>query len=173
MYGLSLLPEYDWSLHRSCIICILPSRCLAIGAPDAEIKLQLLSEIAQEHAVEWDSHRAHQEMVAGKAFFDLHFLQQKEANSCLSITTNDLLEAIGDTPSNSDNSAYINFQIVITFQSNMPNTIQDRRSEYLHSRCWRNICSVLYLCRCSSPDIQHVQQSRGRATTQQLWWAPK
>ena len=41
-------------------------RCLAIGAPDAEVKLQLLSEIAQEHGVEWDSHRAHQEMVAGE-----------------------------------------------------------------------------------------------------------
>ena len=43
------------------------SRCLAIGAPDAEVKLQLLSEIAQEHSVEWDSHRAHQEMVAGNS----------------------------------------------------------------------------------------------------------
>jgi len=40
-------------------------RCLAIGAPDQETKLQLLSEIAQEHEVEWDSHRAHQEMVTG------------------------------------------------------------------------------------------------------------
>ena len=47
---------FSWS--RCC-------RCLAIGAPDAEVKLALLSDIAQEHSVEWDSHRAHQEMITG------------------------------------------------------------------------------------------------------------
>ncbi len=40
-------------------------RCLSIGAPDQETKLQLLSEIAREHGVDWDSNRAQQEMVAG------------------------------------------------------------------------------------------------------------
>lgn len=58
-------------------------RCLAIGAPDAEVKLQLLSDIAQEHGVEWDSHRAHQEMVAGKHFKQMAGVEGLAEPPCL------------------------------------------------------------------------------------------
>ena len=64
------------------LMATLHSRCLAIGAPDAEVKLQLLSEILQEHDVEWDSHRAHQEMVAGKFFSSLSSLCPYRAAVC-------------------------------------------------------------------------------------------
>ena len=56
-------------------------RCLAIGAPDAEVKLGLLSDIAQEHSVEWDSHRAHQEMITGNGI--LHMQTHAEGSSRL------------------------------------------------------------------------------------------
>ena len=41
----------------------MPARCLAIDAPAAEDKLACLSEIAQEHGVEWDAAGAAADML--------------------------------------------------------------------------------------------------------------
>lgn len=38
-------------------------RCLAVDAPSPEEKLSWLSDIAQEHSVEWDAHAAALEML--------------------------------------------------------------------------------------------------------------
>ena len=37
--------------------------CLAIDSPAPELKLQTLSEIAQEEGVEWDAHAASQDLL--------------------------------------------------------------------------------------------------------------
>lgn len=44
------------------IYCML-HRCLAVDAPGPEEKLTWLSDIAQEHSVEWDAHAAALEML--------------------------------------------------------------------------------------------------------------
>ncbi len=41
----------------------LSCRCLAVDAPSPEEKLTWLSDIAQEHSVEWDAHAAALEML--------------------------------------------------------------------------------------------------------------
>lgn len=60
--------------------------CLAIGAPDPDLKLQILSDIAQQHEVEWDSHRAHQEMLSGllstSHAFRIYHLKLEDCVAC-------------------------------------------------------------------------------------------
>ncbi|KAK9836864.1 hypothetical protein WJX74_009825 [Apatococcus lobatus] len=46
-----------WHVNENLI------RCLAVEAPPGEDKLAMLSEIAQEHGVEWDAHNAALEML--------------------------------------------------------------------------------------------------------------
>jgi uncharacterized membrane protein YgcG len=51
-------------------------KCLAVAAPDPEDKLACLSDIAQEHGVDWDANAAAQEMLPGSrspASFDARF----------------------------------------------------------------------------------------------------
>ncbi len=43
------------------------SRCLAIGAPEPDEKLQTLSEIAQEYGVEWNAAAAAQDILPSPA----------------------------------------------------------------------------------------------------------
>lgn len=48
-------------------LCCLLSRCLSIEAPPPEEKLETLSDIAQEHGVEWDAAGAASEMLPSGA----------------------------------------------------------------------------------------------------------
>lgn len=48
--------------HVKALISIA-YRCLAVDAPSPEDKLSWLSDIAQEHSVEWDAHAAALEML--------------------------------------------------------------------------------------------------------------
>jgi len=45
------------------LLSFLSCRCLAVDAPSPEEKLTWLSDIAQEHSVEWDAHAAALEML--------------------------------------------------------------------------------------------------------------
>jgi hypothetical protein len=56
-------PKHDhpprWNVNQQL------RRCVSVEAPDPAAKLELLSEIAQEHQVEWDADLARREMLPG------------------------------------------------------------------------------------------------------------
>ena len=50
-------------MHTGIALTSIAYRCLAVDAPSPEDKLSWLSDIAQEHSVEWDAHAAALEML--------------------------------------------------------------------------------------------------------------
>lgn len=61
----SNMQAYFYLLGANPSVHLLPChyRCLAVDAPSPEEKLSWLSDIAQEHSVEWDAHAAALEML--------------------------------------------------------------------------------------------------------------